>query len=137
MTNDDIGFKLGIAFGILAIAVILIIVLTSGSNNNEATKGAADYTVLRAELAKVEKGDFIGFKGQWYFVTATHFIAEGNDRNVIMLRMFDDMGSMPVYYNNDAIVAQISRVVRWEDPWKDPALTHALWNQAARTFLTR
>jgi uncharacterized protein YpmB len=61
----------------VVVAIVIAIAMSKFANNPVANK-AVDYTQLRAELAEVEKGDFVEYNGKWQVVSATHSFGEGN-----------------------------------------------------------
>lgn len=126
-----------VAAGCLAITMLWAALDAKSTSKPDVQNVSANYDAVREQLAKVERGDFVGFEGRWYVVTATSFVSDGNARNMVMLRLFNDISSVPIYYNLDDVARQISRVIRWEDPYKDRDLTHALWTNAAREFFKR
>ena len=114
---------------IIVLGLAVIFLLLPGTMKNESN--IVDYRSLRAELATVEKGDFIQFKGEWHVVTLVHHM-NLNKQDIIFARPNGGEG-VRIHYKLDSYAAQIDRIVCWKDP--DHAFDHSNWTAAAREFL--
>jgi hypothetical protein len=105
---------------------------------------APQYIALRAELEKVEKGDFVEYEGKWNVVTGVKFISKRSRENGIAVCGNYQALATQIYYNaNIDDVQRIGRVVRWNEgsEWITippiPPIGHAKWTVVAREFFGR
>lgn len=99
---------------------------------------APQYIALRAELEKVEKGDFVEYDGKWNVVTGVKFISKGSKENGIAVCGNYQVSATQIYYNVDIGMQRIGRVVRWHDEnfngMTIPPTSEIRWKATAREF---
>ncbi|MFA6364966.1 MAG: hypothetical protein WCW78_01050 [Candidatus Paceibacterota bacterium] len=122
--------------------VVLFVIIAGGELLKNTVKSAntsktsqkvesTNYSGLREELTKVQKGDFIQFGGEWYSVVAI------NEKLGLITAYPNGYSSCEINYNLDPIAAKIGLVIRWNEGIEsgiNPPVGHIKWTTVAREF---